>query len=50
LKSLTDKNEEIPQWLVDASKQAEKKKKNLNKKKKKSLTNDWRFWEDLDEQ
>ena len=36
-------NEETPQWILDANKEASKKKK-MKGKKKKALTDDWRFW------
>ena len=34
----------IPQWLVNADKDAEKAKKALKNKRKKKITDDWRFW------
>jgi hypothetical protein len=39
-------NDEIPQWLVDANKDAEKQRKQAARagRKKKRLTDDWRFW------
>lgn len=36
-------NEETPQWILDANKEASKKKMAKNKTKK-ALTDDWRFW------
>ena len=39
----TGPDDEVPQWIVDANKEAERKKK-LKGKKKKNLTDDWRFW------
>eukprot|EP00596_Hydrurales_sp_CCMP1899_P005385 CAMPEP_0119036344 /NCGR_PEP_ID=MMETSP1177-20130426/4020_1 /TAXON_ID=2985 /ORGANISM="Ochromonas sp, Strain CCMP1899" /LENGTH=431 /DNA_ID=CAMNT_0006996103 /DNA_START=244 /DNA_END=1539 /DNA_ORIENTATION=- len=36
-------DEETPQWILDADKEALQKKKGKGKKKK-ALTDDWRFW------
>jgi hypothetical protein len=38
-------DEETPKWIVDAEKEAaDKRKKEMRKRKKKSITDDWRFW------
>ena len=41
---MSDANEPIPQWLVDAEKEAQQKRKNLKKRRRKKITDDWRFW------